>query len=115
MSRRVESNDVFAAGVPEDIDPTDDAQRTQLLAYLDEVARQWVWNQWAAAGQRPTDVEFAVSEWMITNKVFKVDEFQPAHDCEECRRGNETCKAFLRANPGRWVAMANMTYVEVWS
>jgi hypothetical protein len=108
------SNDVFAAAVPSDIDPSDEAQAAQVLTFLDETARAWVWSQWLATGERPLDIEFAASEWLVTRDVWRVDEFQPAHDCQECRSGNDKCKAFLRANPGSWVAMANLTYVEVW-
>lgn len=106
------SNDVFAAAVPEDIDPSDPAQTERLLAELDNVAKQWVWRQWH--GSRPIMVTFAESQWLITNKIEKVDDFQPAHDCAACLAGNDQMKAFLAENPGRWVAMANMTYTEIW-
>lgn len=106
-------NDVFCAAVPEDIDPADESKRAALLAQLDVMAKQWVWHQWAGSTP-PKDVTFAASQWLITKHVWQVDEFQPAHDCEECRAGNEKAKEFLRSNPGRWVAMANLTYTELW-
>ena len=111
--RRHTADDVFAAAVPEHIDPTDDIAGQVLTTWLDRVARAWVWAQWQPRN-RPQDIEFATSTWMITCEADQVDEFQPAHDCVECRAGNDKAKAFLRANPGRWVAMANMTYTEVW-
>jgi hypothetical protein len=111
--RKVTRNDVFACVVPDDIDPGDAAQQPALYAELDRQAKVWVWAQWANGGP-PLDVDVATSEWLITCDVWRVDEFQPAHDCEECRAGNEKSKAFLRANPGRWIAMANLTYTEVW-
>lgn len=113
MTRRHTSNDVFAAAVPPNINPDDDNQREQLLTYLDGVARDWVWKQWPT-GERPVEIEFAASEWLITSDPDKVELFQPAHDCAACRAGNDQCMAYLKANPGAWVAMANMTYVEVW-
>jgi hypothetical protein len=112
LVRKETCNDVFAAVVPDDIHPSAGLSPA-LYAAMDQMARRWVWAQWADGGA-PLDIEFAASDWLITDKVYAVDQFQPAHDCQECRSGNEKSKAFLRANPGRWIAMANLTYVEVW-
>lgn len=112
--RRHTADDVFAAAVPDDLDPTDPSQRLQLLAHLDQLAREWVWAQWRT-GPRPRAIEFAVSHWLITSDSSKVEEFQPAHDCVACRAGNDQSKAYLKANPGRYVAMANLRYTEIWA
>lgn len=111
--RRHECDDVFAALVPEGIVPTDGPIVAPLIQWLNQVARQWVENQYVP-GQAPLRIEHGEADWLITNKVYEVDEFQPAHDCEECRSGNERAKAFLRENPGRYLAMANLKYTEVW-
>lgn len=113
-TRRLLQNDVFVAAVPEHIDPGNPEQRSQLLAELDMVARRYVHQQWAGQRRRPMDVEHAQSEWLITCKREQIDGFQPAHDCAACRAGHDQADAFLRENPGRWVAMANLTYTEVW-
>lgn len=110
---RIRANDVFSVVVPDGIDPSDERRQPELHRLLDKQAKLWVWAQWANGGA-PQDIEFAISEWLITREVWQVDEFLSKHDCAECRAGSERSKAFLRANPGKWVAMANLTYVEVW-
>jgi hypothetical protein len=111
----VESQDVFCMALPEDVDPTDAATMEWLPSMLNHQATRWISAQWEGAGPAPIGVQLTRTDWLITDKVFEVDEFQPAHDCEECRSGNEKAKAFLRANPGAFLAMANLWYAEVWN
>ena len=112
--RRETFSDVFVCGIPKEVDTTDPMHNVTLLAHLEKLARDWVWRQWGPGEARPIDIEFHVTDWLITDEIDKVDEFQPAHDCAACLAGNDQAKAYLREHPGRWLAMANMTYTEVW-
>lgn len=107
---RIEQDDVFCVAVPEGIDPADWAT---LQPQLEALARLWVHRQWQGV-PGPAAIKFADSDWLVTDNPDDVDKFQPAHDCVACLAGNDRAKAFLTANPGRWVAMANLHYTEVW-
>lgn len=110
--KRVQQDDVFCAKVPDGIDPADKGQRALLILWLEQQSRFWVAAQWGGAG--PARIEYLPSEWLITCTVADVDGFQPAHGCAACLAGNDQARAFLAANPGRWLAMANLRYVEYW-
>jgi len=106
--RRHEANDVICLAVPDGVDPQDE----NFVKTLDMMAWENVRKQFSKRA-RLTLTERR-TEWLITNDPDKVEQFQPAHDCEECRTGNAKAKAFLIANPTATVAMGNVHYVEVW-
>lgn len=108
--KRIKQHDVFAAVVPEGVDLTD---RASLLVLLDDVARSYVHKQWQGR-RRPLRIEFATSQWLITSEPGDVEQFQPADGCAACLSGNDQSIAYLRDNPGRSIAMANLVYTEVW-
>lgn len=114
MTREHATADVFAASVPANVDPNDNTQFTQLIGYLDIIAKAYVHKQWEGAHERPTAIKHLVSDWTVTDKPEEVEEFQPAHDCAACRAGNDQAMTYLREHPGRWVALANLHYIEVW-
>lgn len=114
MTREHATADVFAATVPAEVDPTDDAQFKKLIRWLDLVAKAYVHKQWDGQAERPLQIKHLVSDWTVTDKPEEIEQFQPAHDCAACRAGNDQAEAYLRENPGRWVALANLHYIEVW-
>lgn len=114
MTRDVRTAEVFAAVVSEDVDPSDPEQRTTLIKELSAVANAYVMRQWVGKRERPVTIRDMISEWAITSEPDEVQAFQPAHDCAACRAGNDQAMAYLRDNPGRWVALANVHYTEVW-
>jgi hypothetical protein len=54
------------------------------------------------------------TDWLITNQPDEVERFQPAHGCARCRAGKDQARAFLAEHLHRYVALANLTYREVW-
>lgn len=110
MTKRRRVEDVIVLGVPDDVGPG----HPQLPLLLARQASEAVWAQWEHAPERPVNVELVVMDLLITADPAAVDRFQPAHDCDVCRSGNERAREFLAANTGRHVALANLVYVEVW-
>lgn len=100
--------DVFAMAVPEGVDPAD----PDLVPKLEALARAYVVRQYQVA---PKALLFDTIDWLVTAEPADVEKFQPAHDCAACRAGNDQSLAFLRQNPGRYVALGNLTYTEVWA
>lgn len=115
MTREHATADVFAASVPPNVDPSDDAQLARLLQYLDLIAKAYIHKQWDGAREKPVKITHLVSDWTVTDKPEEIEAFQPAHDCAACRAGNDQAEAYLREHPGRWVALANLHYIEVWA
>lgn len=111
MTREVPIEDVFAAEVPQALDPTD---LSDVIPALSGLAYGYVLAQWRDASNRPIAIRNLIANWLITDKVQEVEEFQPAHDCAACRAGNDQLVTFLQKNPGRHVALANLHYIEVW-
>lgn len=111
MTRKVPIEDVFAVVVPPDVDT---ANLQEVIPKLIALAQASVAAQWRRVTPRPLRVENLDADWLITNRLNEVEEFQPAHDCVACRAGNDQVAAFLRENPGRFVALANLRYTEVW-
>ena len=107
-------DDVLALAVPAHLDPADPAQRERLGLLLVVQAERTVWAQWPP-GRGPRAIAFAAIEWCFADRIEQVEAFQPAHDCPACRAGNDRAEAFLRANPGRWVALANLHYTVEWT
>ena len=109
MSRVVQ--DVMCLSIPEEIDPTlylpDPGLRAAFLTKLTQLAHQTVWAQWPT--EKPA-VEIEELDWMVTQAIADIEAFQPAHDCADCWMGNLKAEAFLKEHPGRWIAMANITY-----
>ena len=104
--------DVVCLAVPEDIDP----ERDQMSEFMTAMAEQSVWFQYERDGaQKPDAIFFESIDWLITKNPADVEKFQPAHDCAACRAGNDQSLAYLKANPGRWIAMGNLTYREEWA
>ena len=111
MSSVEQIQDVFAMVVPETFDPAQPEDRARLVAKLGPLAESYVARQYQKA---PRALLFEKIDWLITQDPADVEKFQPAHDCAACRAGNDQSLAFLRENPGRWVALGNLTYTEVW-
>lgn len=106
--------DVACLVIPEHIDCTDPEVLAELPQRLELQVLASIGAQYRNQGKVPPKVVVTDElRWLITNDPEDVEAFQPAHDCEECRKGNEATKEFLLANPGRWVAMSNMTYREI--
>lgn len=105
-----EYTDVVALAMPEDIDPL----RDQYLEWLNAIASQSVWRQWENDSRRPDAIHVDHIDWLVTTNVEDVEEFQPAHDCPTCRAANDQIIAYLKDNPGKYIAMGNMTYREEW-
>lgn len=108
--REVHIDDVFAALVPEGADYTTDEVKDRLSVMVHDQ----VWHQWPRE-ERPVEVQFEKIDWLVTQDPADVERFQPAHDCEACRQGNARIRTFLIENPGRWVVLGNMHYVEIWA
>lgn len=104
-------SDVFAAAVPERYDLMDPEQFPVLFAEMTKSAEMTTLAQYR---RPPRALLFEPIEWLVTSDPGEVEQFQPAHDCEECRSGNERALAFLRANPDRAIALGNLSYREVW-
>lgn len=109
--------DVICLAIPEEINPgvflnQNNEFTAAFVTILTKMAQEQVWTQWPVT--KPTRVDWQVIEWMVTDKISDVQEFQPAHDCEDCRLGNVRAEAFLREHPGRWIAMGNLTYTPRW-
>jgi hypothetical protein len=110
--------DVICLAIPDGIDPQVFLDghvelREAFFDKLNRLAQAQVWNQWPT--RRPKRVDWETIEWLVTDQVDDVQEFQPAHDCAQCRLGNTRAEAFLREHPGRWLAMGNLTYTPIWT
>lgn len=105
--------DVIALAVPVVLEPVlaDPDARVDLVLQLEKIAHASVKNQYL---RKPKALSFDAIDWLITNDPDDVERFQPAHDCAACRAGNDQALAFLRENPGRYVALGNITYTEFW-
>lgn len=118
IEKVIDVQDVLCLVVPERISDTwpngvGPGELTALAPAMNQQAFNSVWEQWPPE-RAPDHIEFEVIEWLVTNRREMVEQFQPAHSCEQCRAGNDQAEAFLRDNPGRYVAMANITYTETW-
>jgi hypothetical protein len=107
-AKRLEKNDVICLVVPDEVDPA----APSTMDRLEELGQASVLAQWPNG--RAPKIEFDPIEWMLTSDPAKVNDFQPAHDCEQCRSGNAKAIEFLTANPGKTLAMGNIHYTEVW-
>jgi len=105
--------DVFAMAVPEQFDPAIPEDRVRLIEALDPLSERYVAAQYEAGA--PKALMFEPTDWLITKDPVDVERFQPVHDCAVCRAGNDQAVAFLAEHPGRYIAMANLIYVEVWT
>jgi hypothetical protein len=112
MRRRL-IDDYFVALVPEGTDVADPDVYPALLARMEREAVRATMAQYR--GPRPKALLLDPIEWLVTDDPDEVERFQPAHDCEQCRAGNAAASEFLTANPGRFVACANLHYSEVWT
>lgn len=110
---RIQQDDAFCCAVPEELHP-DPTNWHVIRPRLEALARHWVRRQWTDV-PGPVAIEFAASDWLVTDDPADVDKFQPAHDCAACLAGNDQAKAFLAEYPGRFVAMANLHYTEYWA
>ena len=114
MSGTERIQDVIALAVPDGWNPT--IRRTGRGWWsLDRLAEQTAAAQYADPAWRPTALAFEPTEWLITRDAAEVERFQPAHDCEVCRAGNDRAREFLAEHPETWVALGNLTYREVWA
>lgn len=100
--------DVFCMAVPDGVDPADPS----LPVKLTQLAQRVAYTQYK--GRPLKALEFEAMDWLITSDPSDIAEFQPAHDCPACLAGNDQSLAFLEANPGKSIAMCNMSYREIW-
>jgi hypothetical protein len=114
VSRTERIQDVIALAVPDGWDPDDPEARPRLVELLDRLAEQTAAAQYTDPAWRPRALAFEPTEWLITQRPDEVERFQPAHDCEVCRAGNDRAREFLAEHPETWVALGNLTYTEVW-
>lgn len=105
--REVTIHDVFACAIPSDRRPLD----PEVTAYMTDLAHQVTRDQYF---DRDIVLRFEPIEWLITNDADEADAFQPVHDCPTCQAGADQMRAFLNELPDRWIALGNLTYVEVW-
>lgn len=115
MTWATDTVDVFCAAVPDNINPADPLQYGLLVTQLDRVALKYTARQWDQQHRRPLEIRNFTSEWFVTASEDDIEKFQPAHDCAACRAGNAQAAAFLRDNPGRYIALANLSYTEIWA
>lgn len=101
--------DVFACSIPDDMAPDDPVVKS----YLTIQARAATWRQYGAPAI-PLDIRFEPIEWLVTNNADEADAFQPSHDCVTCQAAADQIRAFLAEHPDRWIALGNLTYIEVW-
>lgn len=113
MTHEVQVQDVMALVVPDYADPADEVSRAFLVPTLDILARKMVARQYVHHPVQP-EVRMEVIDWLLTRDPEDVEKFQPAHDCAACRAGNDQALAQLREHPDQWIALANITYTEVW-
>lgn len=111
-TREIEIKDVLAAVVPEHLDASTPESRAALLPDLYQLAVDRIVAQY---GGNPPTLIIDDLDWLITDRPEDVEKFQPAHDCAACRAGNDQSLAYLREHPGRFIALGNLTYREVWS
>jgi hypothetical protein len=104
--------DVFAAALPEGLDPDKVKRRRLIERHLLPMAYASIEAQWPA-GQGPR-VELRRVDWLITRDPAEAERFQPAHDCPTCLAANDQMRAFLAEHPDRWVVLANLFYREHW-
>lgn len=97
--------DYVALGIPDDFPEDIDPKVLERQVYL-LIIRQYE--------RPPMALLIDPIDWLITSDLAQVELHQPAHDCEECRKGNERAREFLAENPGRRIALGNVTYTEVW-
>lgn len=111
--KRVPIQDVFAAAVPDQYDLQNGDTMKMMPFILEKQAIKQTWAQYTGY-EKPAALEFNQIDWLITKEPSDVEKFQPAHDCPACRAGNDQALTFLRENPGKYIALANISYVEVW-
>lgn len=101
--------DVFAAQVPTRLI---DADVETVAIELNELVLVTTMAQYR---DRPdlVSIDSLGIDWLITSDPDEVERFQPAHDCTECRSGNERAMALLREHPDAKIALANVSFVEV--
>lgn len=110
MSRQVGITDFIILGVPDDLaEPLSEDQ----LQAMENLALRNIWGQYHEKGA-PEAILLQHIDWKITSTPAEVEEFQPAHECEDCRAGNEKARRFLTEHPGKRLALGNLFYVEVW-
>jgi hypothetical protein len=100
--------DYVILGMPPDVDPDSPDVREA----LNRLAERQVLMQYK--GKPPKALVIDPIEWLITSDWRDVEAFQPAHDCEDCRSGNERAIALLKEHPTKRLALGNMTYLEMW-
>lgn len=103
--------DVIALAVPEAYPMGDPEAQRLLPEVLNDIAIKQIERQYVG---RTLELEIQRIDFLITTDPAQVELWQPAHDCAACRAGNDQSLAFLKANPGRYIALGNLTYEERW-
>lgn len=101
-------DDFIVLGVPAGTSLDDPGIREK----LDSMSERCIVAQYRR--RRPKALLLRESEWLITSDWRDVERFQPAHDCAQCRAGNDQAIAYLREFPEKRLALGNLHYVEVW-
>jgi hypothetical protein len=105
-----EVKDLIVMSIPEAVH-VDRDDMDGVVSVLDDIAAQAAIGQYE---QHPPVLLLGPTEWTITDDPADLVDFEPIHDCDRCRDGKSSAIEFLTANPGRWIALGNMTYMEVW-
>lgn len=113
IRKLVAIKDVMCLSVPPQIDPLDPVQHPGLEAGLAKIAHAAVLDQYKDDPDPPA-IPTIEMQWLVTSDIEEAKEFQPDHDCPRCRAGTDQATAYLREHPGRFIALGNLSYDEVW-
>ena len=111
-------DDVLCLAIPDPLakgfyDAATGEVHEDLQSWLDFQANLWALEQYKSNFPIPL-VSVTDVDWLVTSDPAKAEEFQPAHDCAECRQGVEKVHAYLAEHPDALVALANIKLVETW-
>jgi len=86
-------------------------QREISAERLHQLAMEQIMGQYG--GEQPR-IELQPIDWLVTQDPDEIERHQPAHDCDECKAGNQRAQNYLRMNPGAWLWLGNLFYTEIW-
>lgn len=106
--RTREAIDFIIILLPEDVDPHAPSTKASLdMQAMEQVVAQYPFRR------SPKRLDVRVN-WVMTDDPEEVMKVQPAHDCNECRAGNDLAFRWLLEHPGRYLALGNLFYTEFW-
>lgn len=103
-------DDYIVLAVPSHVSLDDEG----VFKQLQDAADRNIVAQYRGRRPQPRALVIHESEWLITSDWREVERFQPAHDCAECRAGNERAVALLKEHPDKRLALGNLHYMAVW-